>query len=162
MGAERHVVGLIAAGDHDAELSEPRSYDAADRDVIRPLLNLVALATARAPAIIELAVTVPTEALAETSRSGGAREIEVLASWLVHTGSDARSLLPDDLISSESRPLHLARATRGLQLRWNQLPHRHTELPREVDKRRNSGQDLAKLDRAYMSSREVRGAELGL
>lgn len=89
---------LSSTAAFDAELPEPRSYDDVDRDVIRPLLNLVALATTRAPAIVELAVTVPAEALAQTSRSRGAREVRVLASWLVRVGSDARSLLPGELV----------------------------------------------------------------
>jgi len=89
---------LSSTATFDAELPEPRSYDEADRDVIRPLLNLIALATTRAPAIVELAVTVPAEALAEASRSRGAREVQVLASWLVHVGSDPRSLLPGELV----------------------------------------------------------------
>ena len=83
------------------DLSEPRPYDDADRDVIRPLLNLIALATVRAPAIVDLAVSVPAEALSETSRSGNPREVQVLASWLVRAGSDPRSLMPDELVFHE-------------------------------------------------------------
>ena len=81
-----------------ADLAQPQSYDDADRDVIKPLLNLVALAPTRAPAIVGLAVTVPEDALAATSRTGLAREVQVLASWLVRAGSDPRSLTPDELV----------------------------------------------------------------
>ncbi|MGH2796132.1 MAG: HEPN domain-containing protein [Thermoleophilaceae bacterium] len=89
---------LSSTAAFDAELPRPQTYDDADRDVIRPLLNLVALATTRAPAIVELAVTVPVDALAATSRASGPREVKVLASWLVRAGSDPRSLAPDELV----------------------------------------------------------------
>jgi hypothetical protein len=82
----------------DVDLPEPRAYDDADHDFVRPLMNLVALATARAPAIIDLTVTVAADSLIESSRSRGDAEVHVLASWLVPAGTDLRALMRDELV----------------------------------------------------------------